>query len=81
MNAISASSLAACRAALRKGPLHRESRGWRFGRRLFRFRTINALVDAGEAIRVGDHIVAWRPHADDRAKRAEGDLFQCQETT
>lgn len=56
-----ASTIATCRAALRVGHLTKDGRNWIFGRRRrFRPRTVNALIDNGEAVRVGDHIVAWR---------------------
>jgi hypothetical protein len=55
------STIATCRAALRTGHLTKDGRNWIFGRRRrFRPRTVNALIDAGEAIRVGNHVVAWR---------------------
>ena len=55
-------TLDVCRAALRVGYLTKEGRHWSFGpRRRFRPRTVNALIDAGEAVRVGDHVVRWRP--------------------
>jgi hypothetical protein len=34
-----------------------------FGRRHFHPKTVNALIDAGEAVRLGDHVVAWRPQS------------------
>ena len=49
-----------CRAALRAGHLTLSSNKWAFGRRLFHPAVVNALIDNGEAIRVGDHVVAWR---------------------
>lgn len=51
----------ALRAALEVGYLTQAGRHWRFGRRLFHAITVNALIDAGEAVRVGDHVVRWRP--------------------
>lgn len=55
------STIAACRAALAVGHLTKDGRNWRFGfRRRFRPRTVNALIDAGEAIRIGEHVVKWR---------------------
>lgn len=55
-------TLDACRAALKVGHLTKAGRHWAFGwRRRFRPRTVNALIDAGEAVRIGDHVVAWRP--------------------
>lgn len=49
------------RLALQKGYLTKSRSHWRFGRRRFLPRTVNALIDAGEAVRIGDHVVAWRP--------------------
>ena len=52
------------RAALARGPLteHRVMDGgrgvfWRHGRRLFSAKTVNILIDAGEAIRRNGQIV------------------------
>lgn len=50
-----------CRAALQRGHLVQSGRHWSFGARLFHSVTVNKLIDAGEAVRVGEHIVAWRP--------------------
>jgi hypothetical protein len=44
--------------ALERGPLIRENRGWRFGRRRFSWHTVNALVARGHAIKDGDKV--WR---------------------
>jgi hypothetical protein len=56
-----ADPLAACRAALACGHLTLGQRFWMFGRRRFHHATVNALIDAGEAVRIGEHVVAWRP--------------------
>jgi hypothetical protein len=48
---------ALCRAALKQGYLIK------FGRRLFHSITVNALIDTGEAVRVGDCVVAWSPQS------------------
>jgi hypothetical protein len=45
-----------CRAALARGPLVREGRHWRFGRRRFNNETVKRLIDEGQAIRDGDAI-------------------------
>lgn len=45
------------REALRRAPLVREGRAWRFGRRLFSNVTINNLIASGDAVRVGDKVV------------------------
>lgn len=52
-----------CREALRRGFLTKATGTghWIFGARKFHPNTVNALIDAGEAIRVGDHIVRWSP--------------------
>jgi hypothetical protein len=52
--------LAACRTALRHGFLTQDGRHWMFRRRRFHAITVNALIDAGEAVRIGEHVVAWR---------------------
>jgi len=52
--------LALCRSALSRGYLIRSGRHWAFGSRLFHAATVNALVDSGEAIVIGEHCVAWR---------------------
>jgi hypothetical protein len=49
-----------CRNALQQGFLTKAGRRhWSFGRRHFHTNTVNALIDSGEAVRVGDHIVKW----------------------
>ncbi len=56
------STVDVCRAALQRGHLTKITpTEWKFGRRTFGSWTVNRLIDAGEAIRIGDHIVAWRP--------------------
>lgn len=58
------SSLVICRAALARGPLVKVGPAlWAFGRRRFNHWTITRLIDNGEAVQLGDHVVAWRPHA------------------
>jgi hypothetical protein len=42
-----------CRAALARGPLIREGRHWRYGRRLFSNATVKRLIDDGDAVRDG----------------------------
>ena len=44
---------AVCRAALERGPLIRDSRHWRFGRRLFSNVTVTQLIAEGWAVRDG----------------------------
>jgi hypothetical protein len=44
-------------AALKQGYLIK------FGRRLFDSITVNALIDTGEAVLVGDCVVAWSPQS------------------
>lgn len=59
-----ADPVATCRTALQLG--HLTKRGqffYAFGRRLFHINTVNALIDAGEAIRVGEHVVRWSPQS------------------
>lgn len=51
-------AVAACRAALARGPLVRDRQHWRFGPRRFNSTTVRALLDDGTAIREGDRIVA-----------------------
>lgn len=53
-------ALKTCRAALRRGHLTREPKAWSFGRRRFSFWIVRQLIDAGEAVRIEDHVVAWR---------------------
>lgn len=51
-----------CRNALQLGYLTKgRKQRWIFGRRKFHPQIVNALIDAGEAVRIGDHVVAWRP--------------------
>jgi len=45
-----------CLLALRRGPLIREGRQWRFGRRYFSNVTVKRIIDQGNAVRVGDII-------------------------
>lgn len=55
-------ALAICRAALRRGHLVASGQNggfWLFGQRRFHPRTVNRLIDTGEAIRLGNHVVAW----------------------
>ena len=47
-------------AALKQRYLIKSVRHWSFGR-LFHSITVNALIDTGEAVRVGDCVVAWSP--------------------
>lgn len=56
-------ALPACRAALKRGHLTRSGKHWQFGRRKFHGATVNKLIDNGEAVRVGNHVVPWRPTA------------------
>lgn len=56
-------TLALCRAALAKGPLVRDVRHWRFGRRRFNPATVAALIASGEAVRSEYHIIAAVPPA------------------
>lgn len=51
-------ALAVCRQALLQGPIHKSGRRWLFRRRLFSSSTVNALIDAGEAIRIDDRVVS-----------------------
>jgi hypothetical protein len=43
-----------CLAALSIGPLTREGRYWRFGRRFFGAVVVNDLIARGMAVRTGD---------------------------
>jgi len=56
-----ARALEACREALRRGFLTQSGNHFAFGRRLFHPQTVRTLIDNGEAVRIGAHIVAWRP--------------------
>jgi hypothetical protein len=57
-------ALAICREALRRGPLVRHERRWRFARRRdFSNSTVKALLASGEAVRVGERVVG-RQHAE-----------------
>jgi hypothetical protein len=47
------SALKICRAALARGPLIRDRRHWRFGRRRFNNATVKRLIEEGAAIRDG----------------------------
>lgn len=47
---------AVCLAAIRQQPLTRDERHWRFGRRLFNRGTVNRLIAAGAAVRIGDEV-------------------------
>jgi len=49
-----------CLVALQIGPLVKEGRIWRFGRRFFSAATVNELIEAGLAIRNGDLVFAVR---------------------
>jgi hypothetical protein len=58
-------ALVYARAALARGPLteHRIMHGgkgvfWRCGHRLFSAKTVRLLINAGEAVRVGHHIMS-----------------------
>jgi hypothetical protein len=42
-----------CRAALARGPLIRDGRHWRYGRRRFSNATVKRLIDEGDAVRDG----------------------------
>ena len=57
--AIAATAL--LRAALQRGHLIQDGRHWAFGARLFHSATVNALIDTGEAVRIGNCIVKWSP--------------------
>jgi hypothetical protein len=56
------SAIAIARAALQRGKLTMHcQRGWYFkGNRFFSFETIRTLIDAGEARRIGDVVIARR---------------------
>jgi len=56
-----AAAVPVCRQALRRGHLVRHGRHYLFGHRLFHSATVNKLIDNGEAVRIGDCVVAWRP--------------------
>jgi hypothetical protein len=58
-----AAAVPVCRNALQIGYLTRSGNHWKFGQRKFHGATVNKLIDNGEAVRVGDHVVAWRPAA------------------
>ncbi len=45
-----------CLVALSLGPLKREGRLWRFGRRFFAAATVKELIDQGWAVREGDEV-------------------------
>lgn len=49
-----ANAMAQCRAALRTGSLLNVGQHYLFGRRFFSLATVNALILAGEAERIGD---------------------------
>jgi hypothetical protein len=49
-------SLDVCRAALARGPLTRDGKHWRFGRRRFSNATVKQLIDDGAAVRDGDTV-------------------------
>lgn len=49
------------RSALKVGFLVKSGRHWKFGSRLFHSITVLELIEGGEAVRIGDHVVAWRP--------------------
>jgi len=55
-----AGAVAVCREALKRGHLTLDRGNWQFGRRRFRGDIVRVLIDNGEAVRVGDHVVAWR---------------------
>lgn len=55
-----AAAIPICREALRRGYLIRDGRHYLFGRRKFHAATVNKLIDDGEAVRVGECVVAWR---------------------
>lgn len=50
-----------CRAALARGPLVRDRKHWRFGRRRFNPETVARLIAAGEAERRGDIVERREP--------------------
>jgi hypothetical protein len=53
------SALVIAKAALRRSPLKVHKRGWHFkGNRYFSFKTVKTLMDAGEAVRVGNMVKA-----------------------
>jgi len=54
-------ALGVCRTALVSGRLTRDKTGWRFGRRRFPFHIVRTLIDAGEALVVGEYVVRWSP--------------------
>jgi hypothetical protein len=55
-------SITVCREALRVGYLVCDgAKGWSFGRRRFHCGIVNQLIDNGEAVRVGNCVVRWRP--------------------
>lgn len=55
-----AAAVPVCREALKRGFLTFDRGNWSFGRRRFRQSTVNSLIDNGEAVRIGQHVVAWR---------------------
>lgn len=53
-------STASCREALRRGHLTLDWNKWKFGRRRFGAHIVAQLILDGEAVRLGDCIVARR---------------------
>ena len=47
------SALDVCRAAIARGPLIRDGKVWRYGRRRFSNATVKHLIEEGTAIRDG----------------------------
>lgn len=54
-----ARALPMCRAALSRGHLIMVGNHYLFGHRKFHPATVNKLIDAGEAVRIGDCVVKW----------------------
>jgi hypothetical protein len=52
-----------CRAALARGPLIRDGKHWRFGRRRFSNVTVKRLIDEGAAVRDGPTVIQTRLQA------------------
>ena len=55
------SGIETARAAIRQGPLLLGRGGWVCGSRRYAFKTIAGLIRAGEAVRIGDVVMAVKP--------------------
>lgn len=56
-------ALRTCREALRQGHLTQDGNHWTFGKRKFHPATVRKLIEYGEAVKVGNHVVAWSPQS------------------